>query len=86
MKNMMNLKKLETVTSPEFVNQIKMELKKGGELLSVRETEYYVYVDLFEGCFEHYVFDLDTKKYTVAYLSFSDIHIFVEFMKKEGVA
>lgn len=82
----MNFNKLEFITSAEFVKQIKEKVEKGAELLSVRPGEYYVYVDLFDGCFHHYLFDLSTKDYRANYLSFEDVRIYMDFMKKEGVA
>lgn len=77
--------KLETVTSSEFVKVIEEKVKRGAEILAIRESEYYVYVDLFDHCFEHYLFDLDTKDYRANYLSFEDVRIYMDFMKKEGV-
>ena len=81
----MNFNKLESITSAEFVELIKGKVERGGELLAIRETEYYVYVDLFDRCFEHYLFDPDTNDYRANYLSFEDIRIYMDFMKKEGV-
>lgn len=77
---------IESVTSVEFVKMIKEKVEKGAELLSVRPGEFYVYVDLFDRCFEHYLFDVDTKEYRANYLSFEDVRIYMNFMKKEGVA
>ena len=82
----MDFAKLENVTSAEFVELIKEKVKNGAELLSVRPGEYYVYVDLFDHCFHHYIFDLSTKDYRANYLSFEDIRIYMTFMEKEGVA
>ena len=82
----MDFNKLESVTSAEFVELIKEKIKGGAELLSIRSGEYYVYIDLFDGCFHHYLFDLSTKDYRANYLSFEDVRIYMDFMKKEGIA
>lgn len=82
----MDFNKLESVTSAEFTKLIEERLNNGAELLSVRPGEYYVYVDLFDGCFHHYLFDTSTKDYRANYLSFEDVRIYMDFMKKEGVA
>lgn len=82
----MDFNKLESVTSAEFTKLIKEQVENGAELLSIRPGEYYVYVDLFDGCFHHYLFDLSTKAHRANYLSFEDIRIYMNFMKKEGVA
>lgn len=79
-----NYNELENVTSAEFVCKIKQELENGAKLVCTKKTEYYVYVDLFDDCFEHYVFDPDTKDYRVTYLSLGDVRTFADFMKKEG--
>ena len=81
----MDFNKLESVTSAEFADFIKEKVENGAELLSVRPNEFYVYVDLFERCFEHYMFDPSLNNYRVTYLSFEDVRICMDFMKKEGV-
>lgn len=75
------LNELINVTSVDFVKEIERKVNEGTKLVSVRVAECYAYVCLFDGCFEHYVFDLTTKKYTVTYLSNSDIEVYANFLR-----
>ena len=72
---------IEAATTDELVERIETALEEGGKIVSVREAEYYLYLTLFNGCFEYYVVDLDTKKYTVTYLSITDIKAMADFIK-----
>ncbi len=80
-----DFKYLENVTSVEFVERIKNEVNNGARVVSINPSDFYVYVDLFDGCFEHFAFDPDTKKYTVNYVSLPDVNLYVDYMKKENL-
>lgn len=81
--NTVDFNYLENITSVEFAERIKKEVNEGAKVVSIRETDCYVYVDLYEGCFEHYTFDPDTKKHTVNYLSLTDVKLYADFIDKE---
>lgn len=81
--NTVDFKYLENITSIEFVEHIKKEVNEGAKIVSIRTSECYAYVDLFNGCFEHYTFDPDTKKYTTSYLSLTDVKLYANFIEKE---
>ena len=74
---------LKNATSVEFTEKIKKEINDGAKVVSIRTTDCYVYVDLFNGCFEHYSYDPDTNKYNVAYISLTDVKMYADFIKKE---
>lgn len=75
------LTNLKNVASVEFVEMLERKIVEGAELVSVRVGECYAYVCLFDGCFEHYQFDLETKDYTVTYLALSDIQVYADFLR-----
>ena len=75
------LANLKNVTSINFAEKIEQKVNEGAELVSTRVAECYAYICLFDGCFEHYMFDLTTKEYTVTYLSLTDIQVYADFMR-----
>ena len=75
------LTNLKNVASVEFVEMLDRRINEGAELVYVRVGECYAYICLFDGCFEHYQFDLATKGYTVTYLALSDIQVYADFLR-----
>lgn len=75
------LTNLKNVASVEFVEMLDRRINEGAELVYVRVGECYAYICLFDGCFEHYQFDLATKDYTVTYLALSDIKAYADFLR-----
>lgn len=75
------LNTLKNITSDEFTEMIENKVNEGAKLVLVREAECYAYIGLYDGCFEHYTFDLTTKKYTATYISLTDIEIYANFLR-----
>lgn len=75
------LTNLKNVASVDFIEMLEKRIDEGADLVSVRVAECYAYICLFDGCFEHYQFDLATKDYTVTYLALSDIKTYADFLR-----
>lgn len=75
------LTNLKNATSVDFVEMLEKKIDEGAQLVSVRVAECYAYVCLFDGCFEHYQFDLTAKNYKVTYLALSDIQVYADFLR-----